>query len=215
MYQAFEEAKLQCKNCTIGNAYNCVVPSDGCKSNPTVLIVGEAPGKDEVYFRKPFVGEAGKLLRSTLNQFGYNKNNSLITNTIPCRPQNNKFPIDVELVNNCVRSWLKREIEITKPQYMLLVGATPTKYLLGLTGITRLRGDWYNFPDADHPINAISGDEVDTTMNCILCMPTYHSSYVLRKQYMDIGKEIKECFINDIKSVAEKAGFLKPKVYNN
>ena len=191
-YTVFEEAKVACRDCEIGKVYNRVICSDGCKVNPLVVICGEAPGKDEVTEGKPFVGKAGKLLRSTLNEFGFKRSNSLITNVIPCRPENNKFPSDNKLVNSCVSKWLKNEIEILSPKYMLLVGAKPLKFLLGTTGITKLRGEWYSLFDSE-----------------ILCMPTFHPSYVLRKQYMKEGDEIKNSFRQDIKEVAIKSGFIQ------
>ncbi len=194
-YLSFEEAKLKCRACEVGRVYNCVVPSDGCKTNPVVLVCGEAPGSEELEQLKPFVGKAGKLLRSTLNRFGYNKGNTLITNTIPCRPENNKFPENSKLVDMCVYDWLRQEIEITKPKYILLVGATPLKFVLGKLGITNLRGQWFEYKG-------------------IPCMPTFHPSFVLRKQYMDEGDEIRELFFGDIKSVAEKACFVELKDYN-
>jgi len=187
-YSSFEEAKLKCRACAIGKVYNCVVPSDGCKTSPIVLICGEAPGSEELEQLKPFVGKAGKLLRATLNKFGYNKGNSLITNTLPCRPENNKFPEDSKLVDMCVYDWLRQEIEITKPKYILLIGATPLKFILSQSGITRLRGKWFEY-------------------NGIPCMPTFHPSYVLRKQYMDEGEQIRNAFEDDIQCVADKAGF--------
>jgi DNA polymerase len=167
------------------------VASDGNKINPKVLILGEAPGKDEVEAGKPFVGRAGKLLRSSLNQYGFNKNNSLISNIIPCRPENNKFPTNIDLVKDCFNNWLLKEIILTKPDVMLLLGAQPLKYILNMVGITKLRGQWYDF-------KAENGN--------VLCMPTYHPSYVLRKEYMSEGKLIKDNFLNDIKAVAEKSG---------
>lgn len=187
-YKEFDEQKSQCKACSIGQVYNKVVCSDGCK-NAKVLIVGEAPGKDELDFGVPFVGKAGRLLRKVLNEFGYRKSNSLITNTIPCRPQDNKFPQDEGVVKACMNKWLLNEIEIVKPKYILLVGATSTKYLLSLTGITKLRGQWFHFDGID-------------------CMPSYHPSYVLRKEYMDEGKQIMADFRGDIETLAKKAGLI-------
>ena len=193
-YQEFEKAKLLCRKCSVGLVYNCVVPSDGNKINPIVLIIGECPGSEEVIKKLPFVGKAGKLLRKTLNEFGYRKTNSLISNTIPCRPEDNKFPSDSKLIDDCVYEWLREEIELSKPKYILLIGATPLKFLLGLTGITKLRGKWVNYKD-------------------IQCMPTYHPSYVLRKEHMEEGKQIKADFVSDIKEVAIRAGFIK-NLYN-
>jgi len=191
-YEEFNVAKSACRECPVGKVYDNVVLSDGCKS-PKILVLGEAPGKDEVIEGRPFVGKAGKLLRSTLNLYGYNDKNSIISNVIPCRPENNKFPKDKVLVKDCVDRWLRREIELLKPSCLLLLGAQPLKYVLGKTGITKIRGDWYNtLWDSN-----------------VKCMPTFHPSYVLRKKYMKEGKEIEASFINDIKMVAVEAGIYK------
>jgi len=189
-YSEFEDAKLKCRMCSVGKVYDCVVLSDGCKINPKVMIVGECPGADEVEQGKPFVGKSGKLLRYTLNEYGFRKTNSLISNTIPCRPENNKFPSDSKMVDACVYDWLKEEIYLTKPYCILLIGATPLKFLLSKQGITSLRGNWQDYRG-------------------IPCMPTYHPSYVLRKEHMEDGKNIKEDFVNDIRTVAIRAGLIK------
>lgn len=192
-YQAhkdFDQAKEQCRDCLIGKVYNRVVLADGNSVDPVVLIIGEAPGREEVEHGKPFIGKAGKLLRSTLNQFGFRRANSLITNTIPCRPEDNKFPKDDSIVKSCTEKWLYQEIRLTHPKYIMLVGATPLKFVLGMTGITKSRGNWYRFQDTE-----------------TLCMPIFHPSYVNRKEYMEEGKIIKKQFIEDIETVAKKAGF--------
>jgi len=193
MYQNYEEfnvSKEKCRDCEIGRVYNRVVLSDGNTINPIVVVIGEAAGSSEVEIGKPFVGKAGKLLRATLNLFGYNKGNSLITNTIPCRPKDNVFPKDEELIIKCMDKWLFAEIDMLKPKYLLLIGATPTKYILDMSGITKIRGQIFHY-------------------NNIPSIPTYHPSFVLRKQYMAEGKDIKECFEKDIKMVATMAGFKK------
>jgi DNA polymerase len=187
-YKEFNLAKEKCRDCYIGPIYNRVVLSDGNTINPIVMVVGEAAGSSEIEIGKPFVGRAGKLLRLTLNQFGYNKTNSIITNIIPCRPKDNKFPQDEKLIKTCMDKWLLKEIEILKPKFLFLVGSMPTKYLLNLNGITFSRGKWFEYES-------------------IPCMPTYHPSYILRKQYTKEGKEIEEHFKNDIKEMSKKAGF--------
>jgi len=219
MYQTFEESKLKCRDCFIGKVYDRVVPSDGNKVNPIVLIIGEAPGKDEVSEGFPFVGKAGKLLRRTLNKFGFNKKNALITNTIPCRPQDNKFPKDNDIIKSCVQKWLLQEIVLTSPKYIMLVGATPTRFLLGLTGITKLRGQWHDLWFPNHPSELNSPPDFNKIVTpdfgrLIKCMPIYHPSYVLRKEYMDEGDQIREEFIGDIKEVAKIACFTELKNYN-
>lgn len=189
-YQSFESSKKLCRCCSIGKVYDCVVPSDGNKSNPKIIIVGEAPGADEIQQQKPFVGKAGKLLRSTLESMGYNNGNSLITNLIPCRPENNKFPSNDTIVNNCMKQWLKKEIFLVKPDIILIIGSKPLKFLLKLNGITAIRGKWYK-------------RKIDSKI--IYLMATYHPSYVLRTQYTEEGKIIMENFRDDIRAVALRA----------
>jgi len=193
-YEEFEKAKVKCQSCNVWLDYKIVVPSDGCKLNPKVMVIGECPGKDEIIAKKPFVGKAGKLLRATLEEFGFNfETNALISNVIPCRPENNKFPKDKSIVGDCYTKWLEQEISITQVEFLLLFGAQPLKYLLGKTGITKLRGQWYELPSNDK----------------VKCLPTFHPSYVQRKAYMADGDEIKEAFRNDIKYMAVTAGIMK------
>jgi len=195
-YTEFNLAKEQCKSCEIGKIYNRVVLSDGNTMNPNVMVVGEAAGSSEVEVGKPFVGKAGKLLRATLNEFGFRKSNSLITNVIPCRPQDNKFPMDNQLILNCFNKWLRQEIIITKPKFILLIGAKSVKYILNMNGITKIRGKF-----VEHEIEGLK----------IMCMPTLHPSYVLRKEYMEEGKIIKQQFRDDIKKVAIASGLIEEK----
>jgi len=159
-----------------------------------VVICGEAPGKDELLCSppSPFVGKAGQLLRSTLKEFGFTPENSLITNTIPCRPQDNKFPTDNNIVKSCKNVWLKEELRLTNPDILLLVGAKSVKFLLDIDGITRIRGKWIQ--------KKLNGKTINI-------MPTLHPSYVLRKQYMEEGKQIIQDFKDDIKEVVKFAGF--------
>jgi len=187
-YSDFEDRKLLCRDCFVGKVYDCVVPSYGCKSNPKVVVMGEAPGADEVENLQPFVGKAGKLLRATLNEFGFRQSNTLITNVIPCRPEKNKFPKDLEIVRKCTKKWLYKELEIVRPSFIILIGAKPLKFVLNRDGITKCRGEWYDFVLGDHTIK---------------CMPTFHTSYVLRKKYMEDGDDIMAKFRRDVEEVAK------------
>lgn len=188
-YEEFNRSKSKCNSCEVGSAYKKVVLSDGNTLDPKVVIIGEAPGANEILEGRPFVGKAGKLLRSTLEKYGFNNSNLLITNVLPCRPLDNKFPKDRNIVKRCVDKWLLEEIRITNPDYILLVGAQPIKYILGLSGVTKLRGSLHSF-------------QVFATGRLIQCMPTYHPSYVLRKQYMSDGAMIREQFEQDIRRIA-------------
>jgi uracil-DNA glycosylase family 4 len=190
-YQEFELKKSSCRECPVGLVYNCVVLSDGCKENPVVMISGESPGSEELTKGLPFVGKAGKLLRSTLNKFGFRTYNTIITNVIPCRPLDNKFPTDTKMVQECVERWLSVEMDILKPKFMILLGNQPFKFVLGKSGITSWRGTWFE-------------------KDGIKMMPTYHPSYVIRKSHMSDGEDVKAEFEADISLVAEAAGFSLP-----
>jgi DNA polymerase len=158
----YEEMK-SCNACGLREMCRQVVPSVGQTDAPRLLIIGEAPGEQEDIQGEPFVGVAGKLLRLVLRETGVlNRANTLIANTIRCRPPNNKFPRD-ECPSICVGKWLNQEIALAKPDRMLLLGNVPLKYVAGLTGITRMRGQW------------ISARGIRT-------MPTFHPSYVMRQE---------------------------------
>jgi len=187
-YTEFDEAKSKCCACEIGKAYNQVVLSDGNKINPKVVFIGEACGAEELIVGKPFVGKAGRLLRATLKEFGFNETNCLITNTIPCRPLNNKFPDDKSLVHSCKEKWLMEELKLLNPDFIVLIGAKSLKFLLNIDGITKERGKF----------NIIKINNKTVELIAI-----FHPSYVLRKAYMAEGKEIMEHFRNDIKKVSE------------
>lgn len=191
-YAHFDAEKQRCRACPAGKVYNRVVSSCGNKINPIVVIIGECPGREEVEKGEPFIGKAGQLLRSVLKDNNFTRFNSLITNTIPCRPENNKFPTDDNIVKACKNTWLKEELRLTNPNFLLLVGGKSLKFLLNMNGITRLRGKWIKKRFNNKIINI---------------MPTLHPSYVLRKQYMENGNKIMEDFKSDIQLVAKTAGF--------
>ena len=194
-YSDFDEAKKQCRSCSIGLIYDQVVLSEGNKDNPSVVIIGESPGATEIHLKRPFVGKAGKLLRRTLKESGLNRTNTLITNTIPCRPENNKFPKDTELVCRCRNIWLQEELRLLSPKVALLLGNIPLQYTIGLRGITRLRGNIYQ-------------KRLRINRHKMILIPTYHPSYVLRKEHMDDGKRIMSQFQEDIRKAAFLVGIL-------
>lgn len=201
-YKEFDECKLKCRECPVGLIYDRVVLSVGNKVDPLYMVIGEAPGKDEVKVGQPFVGKAGNVLRKECITNRLTPKNTLITNTIPCRPENNQFPNDKDLVCRCMRRWILEEIQLIKPKYILLVGATPTKYVLGIkTPISKVRGQVFE----GLTIQAESGE--DTFQDCynipnIKCIPTFHPSYIVRNGSSELGKIVREQFQSDIRKFA-------------
>ena len=133
---AFEE-------CNLKNNSNTTVFSDG-NPNSNVMLIGEAPGKDEDLQGKPFVGKAGKLLDKMLAAIDLDRTNVYITNIIPWRPPGNRQPTLKEIIL-CL-PFVQRHIELVNPKLLILLGGTAAKALLmSDSGIMRLQGKWHNY----------------------------------------------------------------------
>jgi uracil-DNA glycosylase len=106
-----------------------------------VMIIGEAPGRDEDLQGKPFVGAAGQLLDRMLKTIELDETNVHITNVVYWRPPGNRTPTPQETA--VCRPFLDRQITLVAPDVIVLVGGSAAKEVLGVTeGITRLRGTW-------------------------------------------------------------------------
>ncbi|MFG5383970.1 uracil-DNA glycosylase [Yoonia sp. R2-816] len=119
-----------------------------CDGQPTarVMIVGEAPGREEDRAGKPFVGRAGQLLDRMLDAVNLGRGHDdaaravYITNVLPWRPPSNRTPDKAEIA--MMLPFLERHIALADPDVLVLMGNTPCQALLGRTGITRMRGAW-------------------------------------------------------------------------
>lgn len=125
--------------CALKATARNTVFSDG-KDDAPVLIIGEAPGKDEDERGKPFVGRSGQLLDRMLSQIGLDRNsNVLISNTIYWRPPGNRDPTQGEIVA-CL-PFVERLIALTRPKLLILTGkAAANTVLKREEAISRLRG---------------------------------------------------------------------------
>ena len=103
-----------------------------------VLFIGEAPGANEDKQGIPFCGMSGQVLNELLASAGLSREDIFITNTILCRPENNRNPAKGE-VENC-RNRLDRLIAIMQPKVIVTIGNFATERILGKKGITSLRG---------------------------------------------------------------------------
>ncbi len=128
----------QCQRCpALCKSRSQVVFGSG---NPAaeVLLIGEAPGFQEDQQGIPFCGESGKVLDELLKSINLSRAEIFITNTILCRPENNRNPAKEE-VKNC-SDRLDRLIQIMPPKVIVTIGNFATHRILGKTGITQLRG---------------------------------------------------------------------------
>ncbi|MCW1292845.1 MAG: uracil-DNA glycosylase [Candidatus Parvarchaeota archaeon] len=117
-----------CKLCRLSNSRTNAVPGEG-KIPSDLMIIGEAPGRNEDLLGRPFVGEAGKLLDKCLKEVGIDRNNSYITNIVKCRPPNNRKPSKEE-IDICTKAFLFKQIEIVDPKVILSLGVSAS-YGLG------------------------------------------------------------------------------------
>ena len=139
--EELEKLKEEYKNCgrcplLVKNRNNVVF---GTGDSSRVLIIGEAPGMQEDLRNEPFVGRSGEVLNSLLADIELSRSDVYITNTILCRPPDNRNPSSEEL-ENC-KSRLDRHIEILDPEVIITLGNFATKYILGISdGITNIHG---------------------------------------------------------------------------
>lgn len=130
-----------------------------------LMLVGEAPGRDEDIEGLPFVGRSGRLLDRMLAAIGIDRNSAYIANVIPWRPPGNRTPTPLE--TEICRPFIERQIELSAPKVLVTLGGPSAKVLLHATeGVLRLRGKWKTHVTA-------SGVE-------IAAMPTLHPAYLLR-----------------------------------
>jgi len=161
--------QLSLKNNT--KEYGCPVPGIG-SSKAKVMIIGEAPGAQEVIEGKPFVGRSGALLRSSLKQTNITGEELYISNVIRCRPENNKFPDsskeDISAIINVCLFYLRKEIDIIKPKIIIGCGSKPLKYLFG----------------SDQKISEMVGKMITWKIPAIdfeCCyLPVFHPSFCIR-----------------------------------
>lgn len=111
-----------------------------------VMIVGEAPGREEDLEGRPFVGRAGQLLDRMLSAIGLARDATqpdqavYITNVLPWRPPQNRDPETAEIA--MMRPFLERHIALARPELLILMGNHACDALLHRKGILRLRGVW-------------------------------------------------------------------------
>jgi DNA polymerase len=114
------------------------VPGDG-KYTAKVMLIGEAPGKEEDESGHPFVGSAGRFLDHVLEGTGIARSELFITNIVKCRPPKNRPPRKLE-IETCTSNYLFEQISILDPELIVLLGLVAAKTLLGIKSIAEARG---------------------------------------------------------------------------
>ena len=176
--EALRERVIRCQKCPhLAASRHQVVFGIG---NPAaeLMFVGEAPGADEDLRGEPFVGRAGELLTRIIGTMGFSRQEVYIANVLKCRPDTppgasgNRAPTPVEM-ETCL-PYLRRQIELIRPQVMVALGATAMRGLFGTSEPMRgLRGRWHDFDG-------------------IPVMATFHPSYLLRSQTLTEKRKVWE-----------------------
>ena len=136
-----------------------------------VMLIGEAPGRDEDLQGQPFVGRAGQLLDRMLAAISLGPDDAYITNVVYWRPPGNRKPSPQE-VEAC-RPFLTRQVELVAPETIVLLGGAAANHLMGTTeGVMKLRGKWRDITLGGHACRAIA---------------TLHPAYLLRNP---LGKRL-------------------------
>ena len=157
-----------CVKCPLYQSRTHAVPGEGAP-HAAIMLVGEAPGQVEDSQGRPFVGPSGRFLIKLLEQNGLSREDVFITNSVKCRPPNNRFP-HVKELEICKRSWLLRQIELVDPKVIVLLGRAPLRQLLGdQVTITQLHGQFLRkdgrlYLIQYHPAAALRSPEIRATM---------------------------------------------------
>jgi uracil-DNA glycosylase family 4 len=149
--------------CALKSTATRLVFSDG---NPQarIMLVGEAPGREEDIEGLPFVGRSGKLLDRMIAAIGLDRGKVYIANVIPWRPPGNRTPTPQE-TQICL-PFIHRQIELVNPDVLVTLGNPSTQTLLQTReGIMKTRGKWLNY---------------NTGTRTIRAMATFHPAYLLR-----------------------------------
>jgi len=161
-FAELEAEALACTKCQLASTRTQVV-----------FGAGEGPGEQEDLTGEPFVGRAGKLLTSLIEEIGLTRADVYIANVVKCRPPGNRDPQPGEI--EACRPYLEAQMAFIQPLVIVTLGNFATKLLLDTkTGITKLRGQEYPYPGEDDAGRVI--------------IPTLHPSAVLRSGGVSIAQ---------------------------
>ena len=157
--------------------------------NAKVMLIGEAPGRDEDQQGIPFVGRAGQLLNKMLLAINLQREDVYITNVVNWRPPDNRTPNDEEILE--FLPFLQRQIDIVKPKFIFLLGGVAAKAILSTPlALGKLRGKW-------HEYKSLNLDESIPTI------ASYHPAFLLRSpQYKKHSWEDLQMLQEKLKNVS-------------
>ena len=166
---ALKAALSSFEGCELKRTASNLVFCDGNQA-AKIMIIGEAPGKDEDRMGLPFVGSAGQLLDQMLGAVGLDRTRVYIANIMPWRPPGNRA-LTVE-ETEMMRPFVEKHISLIAPDVILSLGGTASKMLLqSQEGIMKIRGKFHDYATTDAP------------QNIIPLLPCLHPGYLLRSPH--------------------------------
>ena len=181
---SFHSEIKDCVKCALGHSRTRFVFGVG-NPNAALMLVGEAPGREEDLQGIPFVGAAGELLTKILAAIGLARDDVYIANVLKCRPPGNRDPLPEEIA--ACRPHLMEQIRLVSPRILCALGRFAAQLLTGQEApLSRLRGQVFAFGDA-------------------IVIPTYHPSALLR------NPSLKRPTWEDMKRVRARLDALGPR----
>lgn len=189
--EALQQGLTAFDGCSLKFTAKNLVFADG-NPHAKIMLVGEAPGRDEDLDGRPFVGKAGQLLDRMLAAIGFDRTHVYIANVIYWRPPGNRSPTPME--TEICRPFIERQIALNNPDIIVFVGEMSVKnFLPGPDGILRLRGKWCEW--------TIPGGRT------IPALPMLHPSYLLRQPAQ---KKLAWRDLLSLKAKARELGLIAP-----
>ena len=186
---SLKAAAADCQACELWKKGTQTAFGEG-RRQATLLFIGEQPGNEEDLTGKPFVGPAGRLFDDALEEAGIDRKNAYVTNVVKhfkWEPRGkrriHKKPNAVEI--KACRPWLEAEIDLVKPQIIVVLGATAAQALLGAQfRVTKQRGKFLESTLAQY------------------VMATVHPSSILRAPDDETRRLEYRQFVNDLKKLS-------------
>jgi len=158
-----DEQARSCTLCILSSLRTNAVPGEGKIDSPQLMIIGEAPGRNEDDTGRPFVGSGGKLLDNLLEKAGLSRNDVYITNIVKCRPPKNRKPKRDE-IEICTSAYLERQIQLIRPKLICTLGLTAIQYFTRQKTMAAIHG------------------KLTKSKNGRQIYPTYHPAAVFRNR---------------------------------
>lgn len=167
-----------CQLCPLSATRTKAVPGEG-PSRPKIMLIGEAPGRNEDETGRPFCGAAGKKLDELLKAAGLQREDVFITSVVKCRPPENRVPT-LEEAHTCKKNYLFEQIKILQPRVIGLMGRTAIAHVLENETID---------------LNAMHGKTIEKNGQTYMIL--YHPAAMIYNQ------KLRDTMMNDFRTLQE------------